>query len=107
MSFQPFQNFIPRAANRYGISKEMEAAKICGDFRKLMPELFKGRPHAADYIQPAFYKNKILTLNVLSPAWAQEVVMRRQQIIEEMNKKAGHQVIHTLRTQYQNQTPNY
>ncbi|MBI5754564.1 DUF721 domain-containing protein [Candidatus Peregrinibacteria bacterium] len=99
--FQPFQKFLPRAATRYGISKEMEAAKICRDFRKLTPEIFKGRPQAEDYIQPASYKNKTLTLNVLSPAWAQEVVMRRPKIIEEMNKKAGREIIKNLRTQLQ------
>lgn len=105
--FQPFQNFLPRAARRYGITKEVDAAKICQDFRKLMPEIFKGCPHSEDYIQPAFFKNGTLTLNVLSPAWAQEVIMRRPKIIEEMNHKAGKQIIKNLRTQFQNQEPNY
>lgn len=107
MPFEPFQNFIPRAAGRYGITKEMEAAKICQDFRALMPQIFNRVPHAADYIQPAYYKNRTLVLNVASPAWAQEVIMRRPKIIEEINKKAGKQIINSLRTQLQNQAPNY
>ncbi len=105
--FQPFQNFIPRAAARYGITKEMEAAKICNDFRALMPEILKGLPHAIDYIQPAFYKNKTLVLNVLNPAWAQEIIMRRPKIIAALNAKAGKEIIRNLRTQLHNQAPNY
>lgn len=99
MSFQPFQNFIKRAANHYGIGKEMEAAKICQDFRKMMPELLKGIPQADQFIQPASYKNKTLVLNVFNPAWAQEIIIRRPKIIAEMNQKAGKEIIKNLYTQ--------
>lgn len=99
MTFYPFQDFLKRAANKYGISKEMEAAKICNDFRAIMPELLKGIPQADIYIQPAFYKNKTLVLNVLNPAWAQEIIIRRPKIIAEMNRKAGKEILKNLYTQ--------
>ena len=107
MSFQPFQNFLKRAANHYGIGKEMEAAKICQDFRVLMPEVLKGIPQADQYIQPAFYKNKTLVLNVLNPAWAQEIIIRRPKIIAEMNRRAGKEIVRNLYTQLHSQAPNY
>lgn len=106
MPFEPFQKFIKRAASHYGITKEVEAAKICQDFRSIMPEIFATVPHAADYIQPAYYKNRTLVLNVASPAWGQEVIMRRPKIIEEINKKAGKQIINSLRTQLYNLASN-
>lgn len=99
MSFEPFQKFIRKAAANYGVTKEVEAAKVCQDFRSLVPEIFAKIPHAGDYIQPAYYKNYTLTLKVHSPAWAQEVIMRRPKIIEEINKKAGKAMIKNLRTQ--------
>jgi len=99
MSFQPFQNYIKRAANRYGIGRELEAAQICQEFRSLMPELLKGIPQAEQYIQPAHYKNKTLVLNVLNPAWAQEIIIRRPKIIAAMNEKAGKEIVKNLYTQ--------
>lgn len=97
--FTPFQSYIKRAANHYGIRGAMEAAKICHDFRTVMPEVFSKTPKATDYIHPAHFKNGTLTLNVASPAWAQEVIMRKEKIIDEMNTKAGKAVIKHLRTQ--------
>lgn len=89
---------MPRAANRYGITREITAAKICQDFRNILPLLFQ-HPEAEMHIRPAFYKDKTLTLKVDTPAWAQEVIMRKHKIIEEMNKKAGEEIIKNLKTE--------
>lgn len=97
--FEPFQKFIKRAAKTYGISNELKAAQTCQDFRALIPEFFKSTPNAEDYIRPAYFKNKTLVVNTSTPAWAQEVIMRKSKIIEEMNRKAGREIINNLRTQ--------
>ncbi len=89
---------MPRAANRFGISREVTAAKICQDFRNVLPLLFP-HPEAEIHITPAFYKDQTLTVKVDTPAWAQEVVMRKHKIIEEMNKKAGEEIIKKLKTE--------
>ncbi len=99
MSFTPFQKFLPKAAAHYGVKKEIEAAQICQHFRALTPELFKKLPDAKNYVSPAHYQNRTLTLRVPNSAWAQEVIMRKPQIIEEMNKSFGKEVIRSLRTQ--------
>ena len=99
MSFEPLQNFIFKAAHHYGIGKELKAAKVCHDFKTIVPEIFKGKEFPHHHIKPAFYKNGELMINVTSPAWAQEVIMRKTKIIEEMNKKSAAEVIKTLRTQ--------
>ena len=97
--FQPFQKYINRAAQAYGISKELYSAKICHDFKEAVPGIFDKIPQAKDYVSPAHYKNFVLTINVPSPAWAQEVIMRKEKIIDAMNTKAGRKVIRGLRTQ--------
>ena len=97
--FEPFQNFITKAAGRFGISNEIKAADICQKFRTLIPEIFPDKESPEENIAPAFYKNSILVVNVASSAWAQEVVMRKEKIISEMNRKAGKEIIKNLRAQ--------
>lgn len=93
-----------RAANRYGVGQQITAIEVCQNFRNLMPELFTHK-EAGQYISPAHYKNHVLTLNVANTAWAQEVLMRKPKIIEEMNKKAGKQIIRSLKTQLKSTSP--
>ena len=97
--FEPFQQFVKKAANRYGISTEMNAAKVCHDFREIIPELFKNIESPVEYISPSSFKDQTLTINVDNSAWGQEVIMRKEKIIDQMNKKAGKEIIKNLRTQ--------
>lgn len=99
MSFHPFQKFIPRAANVYGISREMQAAHICHQFEKLIPEYFDLAKNPSASVRAAHYKNQELTIAVSTPAWAQEVTMRKHKIIEDLNAKMGREVIKNLKTQ--------
>ena len=77
----------------------MRAAKICHDFKTLTPELF---PNFEDQVAPAYYREGTLVINVKDSMLAQEVIMRKTKIIEEINKKAGKEVIKNLRTQLKN-----
>ncbi len=96
--FEPFQQYIGKAAKSYGVGREVEAAKICGDFRKILPEVFSGKEIAQKYIEPAYFKDSVLVIDVENPGWAQEVITRKTKIIEEMNRKAGREIIKNLRT---------
>lgn len=97
--FEPFQQYVSKAAKSYGVGTEVEAAKICQTFRGLIPEIFKGKEELAkQHVEPAHFKNKVLVIDVETPGWAQEVIVRKPKIIEEMNKKAGEEVIKNLRT---------
>lgn len=95
--FEKFQNFLPRAANRYGISKELEAATTCQKFRALIPEMFAGKPEAQESISPLHFKEGVLTVHVKNNAWAQEVMMRKHKIIDEMNARIGENKVKNLR----------
>lgn len=98
MSFEPFQNFMKRAAGHYGITREVEAAEICHQAKKLIPEIFK-QPQAEENIKAGHYKDSILTFRTASPAWSQEIVTRKYKIIDELNTRLGKKVIKDLRTQ--------
>lgn len=97
--FEPFQNFIKRAAKHYGVATEIEAIKICNNFRGLIPRLFIEKPSPETHIQPAYFKNHTLVISVENSAWAQEVIIRKPKIMEEMNTLAGKKIIRKLRTQ--------
>jgi len=97
--FEPFQKFMTKAANRHGINREMRAAEICQHFRTLIPEIFRQKDSPQTHISPAHFKGSTLTVNVATQAWAQEVIMRKEKIINEMNEKAGKTIIKKLHTQ--------
>lgn len=90
---------MTKAANRFGVSNEVKAADVCQKFRTLIPEIFSDKESPEENITPAFYKSSVLVVHVTSSAWAQEVVMRKEKIISEMNSKAGKEVIKNLRAQ--------
>ncbi len=96
--FEPFTNYFTRAANRYGIAKEINAIKVCQDFKKLIPKIFKSKESAEEHISAAYFKNNVLVVNVDNSAWAQEVIMRKTEIIKEMNNEIGKEIIKNLRT---------
>lgn len=97
--FEPFQKFINKAANKHGMTRQMEAASVCQNFRAILPELFEGKEQIENHIKPAYFKNSVLVVSVENQAWGQEVIMRKEKIIEEMNLKAGRKIIKNLRTQ--------
>jgi len=95
--FQHFQKFFDKAAQNYGVTRQIEAAKICHDFRKMIPDLFNNE-EAVNYIDACSYKEMELIINVENSAWAQEVVMKKTKIINDLNEKAGKKIINKLKT---------
>ncbi len=100
--FEPFQNFVKKAAKRYGVDKEVTAAKVCHDFVELIPQIFYQIDSPEKFITAGYFRNGQFVVKVNSPAWGQEVIMRKPQIIEELNKKAGKKIIKSLRTEIEN-----
>lgn len=96
--FEPFQQFLQRAAKNYGIGTEVESAQICQEFRNVLAEIFTDTEVAKEFIDAAYFKHNVLVIDVENSGWAQEVIMRKTKIIEEMNKRAGREVIKNLRT---------
>ena len=107
MSFTPFQNLINKAAVKHGIIGEFKAVQACQAFNGIIPSLFPKQAAAREQIRARFYKQSILTISVPSSAWANEVMMRKHQILKEVNDRLpetkGTPKIKDLRTQVQSQ----
>jgi len=99
--FEPFQKFFDKAARNYGMKKAVDASHVCHVFRKIMPEIFTSEK-AKENISPASFQENYLLINVKSPAWAQEVMMKKALIIEKLNENIGKQMVKNLRTQFKN-----
>jgi hypothetical protein len=87
MSFTPFQNMIAKAAARHGIIGEFKAIQACQAFNGIIPELFPKQTAAKDQIRAKFYKQGVLTIGVPSSAWANEVMIRKHQILKDANAR--------------------
>lgn len=96
MSFDPIQNFFPLVANNLGFKKTLTAIQICQKFQKLLPKMVQTQS-ADSNISAKSYSNKTLSVAVSSPLWAQEITMRKDEIIRQMNAEFGEEVIKKLK----------
>ena len=95
--FKPIQSLIPKTANRLGVGKQLQAIDICNRYKKVATQILPEQ--AQNNTFPKWFKNKTLVIGVANSAWAQEVIMRKDAIIDEINSKVGRKVITDLRTQ--------
>ncbi len=96
--FEPFQNFMKRAAGRYGVSVEVEAAEVCSAFRGLLYLWFDEPEKVREFVDAAFFKSGVLVIKVGSPAFAQEIMVRKERIIIDVNQKLARGLVKELRT---------
>jgi len=96
--FEPLQKFMPKAAAKYGVKREIEAARVCQVFRKVLLEVFDNMEGIQDYILPAFFKEGVMVVNVKSQAWAQEIIIRKSKIIYKLNEKLEDDLVKNIRT---------
>ncbi len=95
--FEPIQKFFPDAAKSFGLTRTILSAQVCRKFDVAVPRFFK-IPEAASAISAKSYSNKTLNIAVASPLWAQEVAMRKEEIIRELNAEFGAETIKKLKT---------
>jgi hypothetical protein len=100
--FEPLQNFIIPASNRFGISKELKASYMCKIFRDIVPLVFPNIPEIENHISPHSFNETYIVVNVSGPGFAQEIMMKKNEIIRTFNKKAGKNILKNLRTQIKN-----
>lgn len=95
--FEPFQKFVRKAAGHYGVSVEVEAAEVCSAFRGLLYLWFDEAEEVKEFVDAAFFKAGVLVIKVESPAFAQEIIVRRERIITDVNQKLGRNLVKELR----------
>ena len=88
-------SLLDKNINRAGITKQVEAARICDIYLQSLQNLDINQ-EVLQKSQAIHYRYKILTVAVLGSSWAQELQMRRHLIIEAINKKMGRPVVHRI-----------
>ena len=95
--YQPFQNYLNKAAAEYNITRQLQAAQVCHEFRSLSKTMLPAA--AADSAFPISYEGKTLTVGAMNSACAQSVAMQKHQIIESINEKFGPETVKNLKVE--------
>lgn len=82
--------------NRMKVQGPVTAAWVCEKFRQFRDE--KWGEDAAEFVKPKYFKGRILTVEVDGSVWAQEVWLKRREIIDFINKEVKKKVVMDLRT---------
>jgi hypothetical protein len=103
MTFTPFQDSLQKTAARHGLAREFRAIKICRAFDALLPELFPDQKEAATQaLRAQSYKQNTLVISVPSSTWANEIMIRKHKILEEINtrlpQQAGKPLLKDIKT---------
>jgi|GEM_PF-748042 len=101
--YDAFQKFIAKAAAEYGITKQLQAAKICHEFRSLSKTLLPADAEKQSF--PKSYDGKTLTVGVLNSAWGQQIAMHKHEILEAINKKYGSKTLQNIKVEMTDHLP--
>jgi CRISPR/Cas system endoribonuclease Cas6 (RAMP superfamily) len=95
MTFIPLKNILVHNINAAGISHQVSAAQAIKFFDEVIADLFgekiKGKAKAI------YLKNETLTISCPSSAIIQEMYLRRNKIIEGVNKKLDKEAVKKLK----------
>lgn len=95
--FTPIQKILPKAIQGLGLRRETEAALICEKYRKIAPRLVHA--NALRYTYPKFYRGRTLMVGVTNPAWAEQIMIRKAELMKAINESLGKKLIQTIKTQ--------
>lgn len=101
--FHEFQKFLPKAAAEYNFTRQLEAVKICQEFRSLSKNLLS--PEAAGQTFPKSFDGKTLTVGVLNSACAQQVAMLKHRFLEGIHKKYGSKALQNIKIEMTDRLP--
>jgi hypothetical protein len=89
------KNLLGESIRNAGISDQVGAAVICGEFDKIILEILGEQ--IKDKIRALYVKNKTMTIAVMSASMGQEIKLHEQEILDKLNKKAGPNKVERLR----------
>lgn len=81
---------------KLGVRREVEAAVVCEKYRKFAPRFV--HTNALSHTFPKFYQKKTLTIAVENPAWAQQVMTQKVNLIKAINDSLGKEQVENLKT---------
>ena len=95
--FIQLQKLLPKAMQSLGVAREVTAALVCEKYRKLAPEIIHAE--ALTFTKPLHFRGKTLTIGVRSSAWAGQIISKKQELLNALNKSLGKTYVTALRTQ--------
>ncbi len=95
MAFAPLSGLLRNSARKRGIASQVEAAMILEFFKQVARDCFGDE--ALKLMRPLYVKGDVLTIAVLSPAFAQELKLRESEITRAINEKMAFVVVKHLR----------
>jgi len=95
MTFIPLKNILPKYIRTTGIGRQIETAQAIEEFNKILVEMFgEGILKKARALH---IRNKVLAVSCLSSVLTQEIYLRRNKIIKEMNKRLKSDIVNALK----------
>jgi len=85
--FQKADSLFHKKLQQAGISRQVEAMQILEIATRVLQEEFGEGTH--QHAQPESIKNRTLTIAIAHPAIAQQIRMKEEQVIHQMNKALG------------------
>lgn len=93
------QNLLPKAAGSYNMTTTLKAINICREFRSLAKKHLP--PNAETETTPSYKEDTAtLTIGVKTPAWAQELNIKRHLILAELHQKFDPRAIKEIRIRH-------
>lgn len=88
-------SLIWRSIVRAGLEKEMLAALVIEEFKKILTKKFG--PKILNKVKILHFKNQTLSLSVLSSVIAQEIKLNEEKFLKKINQKFGKKIVDSIR----------
>ncbi len=95
MAFVGMRWLLKQAVNIAGIGENTTAANVCNLWDKVIAEKFG--ENFKKKTKAMKFKDGILEVRAESPAFAQELELSKQEIIDEINRKDGQNILFRIR----------
>lgn len=93
--FFPLKNILSHHIKRSGIGRQVLAAQAVEIFNQIIAEMFG--ENILKKARAISLRNKVLTVSCLSSVLVQEIYLKRNKIIRELNKRLGQEIIEKIK----------
>lgn len=91
----PLKDLLPASIQKAGITKQVNAARVCNEFNALLGEVLGEK--VAKKAKAMYVKNGTLTIAVMSSVIGQEIKLHERELLEKLQKNVGEKTVESLR----------
>lgn len=85
MTFTPVSKILPKTFAKFGLTRQAQAALVCERYRKAALKIFP--PNVILHAWPKYFRNKNLVIGVDHPAYATEIIQKKESLLALLNEK--------------------